>query len=517
MRKRLAIVGHSEEGLTLIPLLEANPDVEVCGVLTSDQPLHGDAGAEPHVEPAPGRALLGSHHLATPLRRSCANGGAPRAWSTPILSPSLRAVRSHEAPDRGLQVTTPLIAKLLYAFGPVDASRKPDLLHTHERDPGVVQPDGRSARDCSQRILQIAVGATGADRGSLMLYDPERGHLAVEVAIGIEKEVLPKIKIAPGEGISGLAFQGRQAILMHGKADQQRYRIVRERDDIESAISAPLIYDDQVIGVLNLSHARQRGAFGQEDLQFVEQLAQLDAKIIARAEEYHTLLRDSAQLRAQAEVRRILQSGGSLSARLGETCAFVSRELEGGICHVYLYDPEVDRMALHSSSTQLDPLASPLRIERNAGLHGFAMRTQKPVVLSQAIEGQTACFAIVPLVARDELLGLLSLEGLLGSAGAELVCERIIAVARALAAELSDALRESRMEREATKMTAITEAASVLNATGESAELFRPGDAGPRRRPACVARRRGWRASAGARRRGGGGSPRTRTSSSGGR
>jgi len=38
VRKRLAIVGHSEEGLTLIPLLEANPDVEVCGILT-DQPL----------------------------------------------------------------------------------------------------------------------------------------------------------------------------------------------------------------------------------------------------------------------------------------------------------------------------------------------------------------------------------------------------------------------------------------------------------------------------------------------
>ena len=36
MRKRLGIVGHSDEGLALIPLLEANPDVELCGVLSDD-------------------------------------------------------------------------------------------------------------------------------------------------------------------------------------------------------------------------------------------------------------------------------------------------------------------------------------------------------------------------------------------------------------------------------------------------------------------------------------------------
>ena len=36
MRKRLAVVGHSEEGISLIPLLEANPDAEVCAILTTD-------------------------------------------------------------------------------------------------------------------------------------------------------------------------------------------------------------------------------------------------------------------------------------------------------------------------------------------------------------------------------------------------------------------------------------------------------------------------------------------------
>jgi hypothetical protein len=36
MRKRLVIAGTSREGLELLPLLEANPAVEVCALLAAD-------------------------------------------------------------------------------------------------------------------------------------------------------------------------------------------------------------------------------------------------------------------------------------------------------------------------------------------------------------------------------------------------------------------------------------------------------------------------------------------------
>jgi signal transduction protein with GAF and PtsI domain len=111
---------------------------------------------------------------------------------------------------------------------------KPDLLRalresldsydlTHDR------------RGLLRLVLQIAVTATGADRGSLMLWDERERVLRVEVAIGIEDEVIPKIRVQPGEGIAGRAFAAERSILLHGKADRTRFDIVRERDDVESA------------------------------------------------------------------------------------------------------------------------------------------------------------------------------------------------------------------------------------------------------------------------------------------
>lgn len=466
MRKRLAIVGHSEEGLSLIELLEANPDVEVHAILSDDPAT------------ARGRLVQMDPVLAERYTERITDA-AESVLRTPGLvalidadaGDELRDVLA-EAPGRGVQVTSPLIAKLLYAFGPVDATRKPDLLQTLSE---ILESYNLTIdrKGLLSRILQIAVGSTGADRGSLMLWDPASGQLAVEVAIGLEKELIPKIRIAPGEGIAGLAFQGRHAILMHGKADRKQYRVLRERDDVESAISAPLIYRGEVLGVLNLSHARQRGAFDEEDLAFVEQLAALDAKIIARAEEYHSLLRDSARLRAESEVRELLGSSEPLMRRLSAVCGLVAREFQPGLSHLYLYDPELDTLVLNSSSVPLDPLTTPMRLDRRAGIHGLALTERRTITLCAEREGGELCFAVIPLLARGELLGLLVLEGGVPAGDLELVREKVDAIASTVAAELWDTLRESRIEREATRMTAITEAASLMNLADEAPELHR--------------------------------------------
>ena len=71
-----------------------------------------------------------------------------------------------------------------------------------------------------------------------------------------------------------------------------------------TAISAPLIHGERVLGVLNLSHSLRRGAFSEEDRDFVARLAAIDAKIITRAEEYHRLLRDSARLQGTDNERQ---------------------------------------------------------------------------------------------------------------------------------------------------------------------------------------------------------------------
>ncbi len=466
MRKRLGIVGHSDEGLALIPLLEANPDVELCGVLTDDPDAarRGLARVDPKYAVRSYTLLVsdGPALLRTPGLVALIDADAPAGMRQLLDS----------APERGVQVTTPLIAKLLYAFGPVDAHRKPELLSALGE---ILESYNLTIdrRGLLNRILQIAVGSTGADRGSLMLWDEAEGALRIEVAIGIEKELISKIRIRPGEGIAGIAFAERKPLLLSGKADQKLYEITRERSDVESAISVPLIHGERALGVLNLSHSLRRGAFSVEDRDFVARLAAIDAKIITRAEEYHHLLRDSARLRAQGLVRDTLAEAGPLHQHLSKICRYLAEELSGGIAHVFLLDAEQGALLLRGSSTPIDPFASPYRIRPSDGIHGWVARKRSPLVLSNTTEEGCACFAVLPLLGRGDLIGLLSFEGMLPPGAPEVLREKIDAVADALAMALADSLRTLFMEREATKTGAITELAGRLSSASDSAQLHR--------------------------------------------
>ena len=102
-------------------------------------------------------------------------------------------------------------------------------------------------------------------------------------------ELWPKIRVPLGHGIAGRVAADGRPLRLRGKADRQAFQIVRERLDVESALSVPLIFEGRVLGVLNLHHTTRPDAFSDESLEFAEQLALLDAQIIARSQEHEAL------------------------------------------------------------------------------------------------------------------------------------------------------------------------------------------------------------------------------------
>jgi GGDEF domain-containing protein len=462
MRKRIVIAGTSREGLELLPLLEANPAVEVCALI-ADAPATALAELQ-QISPATAQRLA---------KRVTADADAALAIPGLVAVVDAEAsasVRERLAVAHGIQVLPPPLARMLYAFGPADAMSKPDLLRalresldsydlTHDR------------RGLLRLVLQIAVTATGADRGSLMLWDERERVLRVEVAIGIEDEVIPKIRVQPGEGIAGRAFAAERAILLHGKADRTRFDIVRERDDVESAISAPLAHGGRVIGVLNLSHARNQNQFGAGELEFVDELARLDARIIARAEEFHGLVRESQTLRAETDVRRLLARDEPLARRLASVCTGLASQLRGGVCQLYLRESESESLLLQAASTPLDPLAAREHLRFGQGLPGRAAVLRRPVLLGGGTGDAGLCYAAIPLLAGDEVVGMLAVQGERVNDGAELDMERLQAAADALSDELAGALRSAHAERDARRTARLSEMVAALGACQDEHEV----------------------------------------------
>jgi GAF domain-containing protein len=468
MRKCVAIYGATNEALQLVAVLEANPDLEIAAVF------------DPDLETARRRIESLDRDTAERLRarltddRSVfeAGGGIHAVIDTGLDPPFGRLVP--DAALRGVQIVSPLTARLLWGYGVSAQDRKAELLQAlHE----VVESVNLTidADELFSRMLEIAMGVTGADGGSLMLLDPKTQLLAIRVAIGVEPELWPKIKVALGEGIAGRVAADAHPIRLRGRADRQRFRIVRERLDVESALCVPLVCEGKVLGVLNLHHSERPDAFSEDDLDFAEQLGRLDAEIIARAQEHEALRSQAARYDAVREVRQALSGSAPLVDRLGAFCGLIAERLGGGIATVYLHDPDEGELRLAATSLQGGGFGGEYRVVLGQGVDGRAAQNRSPAFLRE--EDGALAYSALPLIAGESMVGVLTLQGggdAKRRAGMRLgraLEETLLEIAAAAADEIHQARREAQMSIRATKVGAINEAGIRLISARDTNEV----------------------------------------------
>jgi len=463
MRRRLGIWGATDESLRLLRLLAGNADVEVTRIHDAD-PEAARIRAR-----ALGSAL--SHRVSELLVEDPAAFFAEHERELDAVVDSTGDLAEHRPADlsRAIQVVTPLTARLLWGYGVAPRDRKAELLQAlHE----VVESVDLTidADDLFERMLEIAVGVTGAEGGSLMLLDPQSGTLRIRVAQGVEPELWPKIRVALGQGISGrVAAEGRP-IHLRGRADRRSYDLVRERVDVESALCVPLIHAGRVLGVLNVHHSTHSDVFSDDDLQFMEQLARLDARIIARAQEHESLRSQAARYDAVREVQRVLSGPAIQSERLESFCRFMAERAGGGIVHLYLRE-EDERFALAATSLAGGGFGGEYRLQPGEGLDGRALEGPGPIVLRH--DSGALAYAALPLIAGSSLVGLLSIQA--GAAGSERPgrLESWQEMAAAAAETLARSAREARMATRAERINAINETSIRMLSCNEPNEVGR--------------------------------------------
>ncbi len=140
--------------------------------------------------------------------------------------------------------------------------------------------------------LQVTLGG---DRVAILLMDRERNHLEVKAAVGYSEEILQK-RIPLGAGITGWAAAHRRPLRVGDVTTDSRY--IQASPNTRSELAVPLIYRNEVLGVLNVE-SEQPNAYTENDEEMLGTLAGSLAAIIANA-------RLLEQIRQQAERERLL-------------------------------------------------------------------------------------------------------------------------------------------------------------------------------------------------------------------
>ncbi len=273
---KVVLVAPGENEVSLLAELTSRPDAQIIGVVDPNGTAVGTAIAEimgiriftelgePSLQQAdylvyPPRLPL-AEFLA---RQATALGLTPLASSELLIRLSSHVVTRREGPHPPVEFEA--------------LEREMETIHrTLSRIEEALQRES-----LLRWLLSLATRAVHATSGSIMLFDEKAQELYIAYAYGLSEATQHGTRLRLGEGIAGRVAQLRRSELLCGRQAKQA-AIPCDRPHISAAICAPLLWNDALLGVLNVSVSEGDPVLTEDDLATADHLARRISLILQR-------------------------------------------------------------------------------------------------------------------------------------------------------------------------------------------------------------------------------------------
>lgn len=250
---------------------------------------------------------------------------------------------------------------------------------------------------------------------SILLLNEKTQELRMRFAIGHPPETIERIRIKVGDGVTGLAAQRREAVLVNDIAQESRYIGVIK--GVRSELAVPLIVKNRVVGVIDIE-AREAGYFTEEHRRLLTLVASRIAAGIENARLYTRVSRQAQTLTVLNEISQELTSILNLDELLRRIAELLTRLIDYQMFSIMLLDPTHTKLEHRFSVRYKENIALKHDIPVGTGLVGYAAREKTAVLVPDVhkderyiqINPETRSELAVPLIYKGSVIGVLDLE-----------------------------------------------------------------------------------------------------------
>ena len=268
-------------------------------------------------------------------------------------------------------------------------------------------------------LLEISVRSVGASSGSIMLYSDETRELYIGYATGLSTEIVKNMRQKLGDGIAGNVAITGKIKLINDIVDTPLYKEGRERRRIQSAISAPLIHEGKLYGVINVSTDVGQKQLTHDDIWIIDKLSQKIAPIL----EQHMRISAFDIRETEFEIRRYLESlfhnDLGFNDKFTLLARFLNEKLEADTVTIYTATDEGAWLILGGSDSQVTVEGKPPRIHCDKGTLAKAYLENREIILTEARQeltelkikkGDGVLTTVYVPLKHSEMLGVLVIE-----------------------------------------------------------------------------------------------------------
>jgi uroporphyrinogen-III synthase len=195
-----------------------------------------------------------------------------------------------------------------------DARDKTDIAVLHEIGSRIAAAD--PLHDVLGRVVDFVSSVVPCD--SCFVYVLEEGDLVLRASKTPHPDVVDRLKMRVGQGITGWVAEHRQPVAVgHNAFTDPRFQTFNDlpEDRYEAFLSVPLLSRGKLVGVINLQH-RQPHDYSRQDIQLISTIGFFVGAEIEMAR----LEVENTELSERLETRKIVERAkGILQRDLGVT------------------------------------------------------------------------------------------------------------------------------------------------------------------------------------------------------
>ena len=186
-------------------------------------------------------------------------------------------------------------------------------------------------------VVDLSLDTIGADACFVYLY--EEGDLVLRASSNAHPDELGRLRMRIGEGITGWVAQQRRPVALAEKASADaRFKFYSNlpEDRFEAFLSVPILYRNQVQGVINLQH-REVHPHTPGEIKSVQALGLMLGEALDRAEKVRANLASEQSLAAIADFAELLAH----ASVTGKTCEKLAGLLGAQAAFLWLIEEHI--------------------------------------------------------------------------------------------------------------------------------------------------------------------------------
>jgi signal transduction histidine kinase len=188
-----------------------------------------------------------------------------------------------------------------------------------------------SFQDVVQCIAEAAHNFLPTERAVLLTWDKNSEKLSLACAIGWEHDRNQESLLIDKDSISGFVIHNRETLVVSDLAQESYLNKLKKEEYLQKAfISAPLIFKNEVLGVLHVCDKKTPGPFTQREVSVVMSIVRMGAITLQNVRLYEQTSRRAAELKIAYDELKEMQDKLIQSEKLkaiGQLASGVAHEM----------------------------------------------------------------------------------------------------------------------------------------------------------------------------------------------